>query len=260
MIVLPDAYQLLHLTEIDSTNTQAKRLADMGERQAHWIIADEQTAGRGRRGRAWQSPKGNLMTTLYLPRTALEHAGQAISAEKAAALAFVCGLAVAQVLQDLTEGTAHVVSIKWPNDVLVNGAKISGMLLETSNQGHEQINWLAIGIGINIAAHPDDTPYPATSLAQLIGKTLSSLEVLEMLAYAFDKFFKQWQQQGVGVILQQWRKLAHHIGKNIEVHLAHSTLAGVFEGIDDRGTLILCDDSGTRHHITTGDVFFNRKN
>ena len=116
MITLPDTYQLLHFETVDSTNEQAKRLAAQGVVQPHWILADAQSAGRGRRGRVWQSPKGNLMATVYQPGR--------IETKKAGQLSFVAGLALADTVSSLI-GPDGAVSIKWPNDVLVDNKKVA---------------------------------------------------------------------------------------------------------------------------------------
>ncbi len=243
--------QYVHLTEVDSTNDYAKRMAEAGEANPHWIYADTQTAGRGRRGREWVSPIGNLMATLYLPCQ--------LPSIRGGEVAFVAGLAIDACVQDLLTGTAHVVAIKYPNDILVNGAKISGMLLETTTSpsaGAGNLDWIAIGIGINLAHHPEDTPYPATSIAALIGNTPPPKDVLVQLADYFTQYFTLWQDKGIAAILEMWRKRAHHIGKPIEVRLHDKTISGTFESIDDTGTLILREAGGGCQHINTGDIFF----
>lgn len=240
-------YQLLHLEEVDSTNEYAKGLAEAQTPDPHWIYADIQTAGRGRRGRAWVSPKGNLMTTLYLPHE--------IPSTRGGEIAFVAGLATQSCVQECLADTNHIVDIKYPNDILVNGAKISGMLLETATN-NPMLKWMAIGIGINLAHYPEDIPYPATSIAALTGKAPKPKDVLERLAFYFAQYFMQWQSSGVAPILEMWRTHAHHIGKEIEVRLHNQTLSGIFEAIDDSGTLILRQNNGTIEHINTGDIFF----
>ena len=171
MITLPDTYQLLHFETLDSTNEEAKRLAAQSVMQPHWILADTQSAGRGRRGRAWQSPKGNLMTTIYLPGR--------IETVKAGQLSFVAGLALADTVASLI-GPDGAVSIKWPNDVLVGGAKISGILLESGGASDAHLDWVCVGMGLNLAHFPDDTPYLATSIAAHTGHRPDNLAVLEV--------------------------------------------------------------------------------
>lgn len=247
MIALPDTYKLLHLETVDSTNEEAKRLGAQGVMQPHWILADVQSAGRGRRGRVWQSPKGNLMTTVYLPgRIEIVKAGQ---------LSFVAGLALADMVSTLI-GSAGAVSIKWPNDVLVGGAKISGILLESAAAAGAHLDWVCIGMGVNLAHFPDDTPYLATSIDAYTKHRPDNLAALAVLAAAFEQYYQQWQKFGFLVILTKWRQQAHNLGREIIVRLENTELTGVFEDIDETGALILCANDGQHHIISAGDVFF----
>lgn len=246
MSALPDGYRLVHLAEVDSTNEEARRMAAENCQIPTWILADRQTAGRGRRGRAWVSPVGNLMTTLYLPTdtTAVE-AGQ---------LAFVAGLALeASVRGEI--GEAASVTLKWPNDVLIDGKKASGILLESAMQ-NGKVGWLAIGMGLNLAHHPDDTPYPATHIGVYTGNAPSNLRVLSALAHNFDAIYRQWQMGGFGPVLQAWRAVAHGLGGPMTARLETEEIRGKFVDIDEKGTLILEDETGAKHVIDAGDVFF----
>ena len=211
-----------------------------------WILADSQTAGRGRRGRAWQSPVGNLMTTLYLPIS--------FDAVKAGQLAFVAGLALERTVSALIGERAQA-SLKWPNDVLVDGKKASGILLESAMRDNK-IDWLAIGLGLNLAHHPDDTPYPATSLAAYMDTPANNLAALEILARAFDEVFQQWRNGGFGPVLQAWRAVAHGLGGPIVATLENEQFEGIFKDIDEKGALILQTAAGDTMTIDAGDVFF----
>ena len=211
-----------------------------------WILADSQTAGRGRRGRAWQSPVGNLMTTLYLPIS--------FDAVKAGQLAFVAGLALERTVSALIGERAQA-SLKWPNDVLVDGKKASGILLESAMRDNK-IDWLAIGLGLNLAHHPDDTPYPATSLAAYMDTPANNLAALEILAPAFDEVFRQWRNGGFGPVLQAWRAVAHGLGGPIVATLENEQFEGIFKDIDEKGALILQTAAGDTMTIDAGDVFF----
>jgi BirA family biotin operon repressor/biotin-[acetyl-CoA-carboxylase] ligase len=244
-------FDFLHLPEIDSTNSEARRQAEAGADAPLWIIADSQTAGRGRRGRQWQSPVGNLMTTLLLPGAAAP-----ASSVQAGQLAFVAGLALHATIAHYLAGQEIEVSLKWPNDVLVEGAKISGILLETASTGQGRPDWLAIGLGLNLAHHPEDTPYPATSLAAHLSQVPHNLAALGKLAEHFDRYFKIWQQQRFPAIADAWRQQARNLGAAIEVRLENRTLKGIFEDIDAQGALILRLDDGATQVIATGDVFF----
>ena len=243
---LPKGYQLRHLAEVDSTNEEARRMAAAHETVPTWILADSQTAGRGRRGRAWQSPVGNLMTTLYLPIS--------FDAVKAGQLAFVAGLALERTVSALIGERAQA-SLKWPNDVLVHGKKASGILLESAMRDNK-IDWLAIGLGLNLAHHPDDTPYPATSLAAYMDTPANNLAALEILARAFDEVFRQWRNGGFGPVLQAWRAVAHGLGGPIVATLENEQFEGIFKDIDEKGALILQTAAGDTITIDAGDVFF----
>lgn len=243
---LPKGYQLRHLAEVDSTNEEARRMAAAHETVPTWILADSQTAGRGRRGRAWQSPVGNLMTTLYLPIS--------FDAVKAGQLAFVAGLALERTVSALIGERAQA-SLKWPNDVLVDGKKASGILLESAMRDNK-IDWLAIGLGLNLAHHPDDTPYPATSLAAYVDTPANNLAALEILARAFDEVFRQWRNGGFGPVLQAWRAVAHGLGGPIVATLENEQFEGIFKDVDEKGALILQTTAGDTMTIDAGDVFF----
>ena len=112
------------------------------------------------------------------------------------------------------------------------------------------------GMGLNLAYFPDDTPYLATSIAAHTGHRPDNLAVLEVLASAFDLYYRQWQQFGFSVIVRKWRQQAHNLGREIIVRLEKSELSGIFEDIDDAGALILCSEDGERHIVSAGDVFF----
>jgi len=243
---LPKGYHLRHLAEVDSTNEEARRMAAAHETVPTWILADSQTAGRGRRGRAWQSPPGNLMTTLYLPI--------GFDAVKAGQLAFVAGLALERTVSALIGSHAET-SLKWPNDVLIDGKKASGILLESA-MCDNKIDWLAIGLGLNLTHHPDDTPYPATSLAAYMDTPPSNLAALKILSQAFDDVLRQWRNGGFGPVLQAWRAVAHGLGGPIVARLENETFEGIFKDIDDKGALILQNAEGETQTIDAGDVFF----
>lgn len=246
MTVLPNGYALRHLSEVDSTNEEARRMAAQAEKTPTWILADRQTAGRGRRGRAWASPSGNLMATLYLPKS--------YNPVTAGQLAFVAGLALESTVRHFVDDAVKV-SVKWPNDVLVDGKKASGILLESAMQSGK-LDWLAIGLGLNLSHHPDDTPYSATDLSLYTAAPPSNIEALEILANGFDTVFRQWETGGFENLLRAWRLVAHGLGEPIVARLENEELRGIFLDIDEKGALLLKDESGVTHTIDAGDVFF----
>jgi BirA family biotin operon repressor/biotin-[acetyl-CoA-carboxylase] ligase len=242
----PPGYALKHFPEIDSTNEEARRLAASGERGPVWIVADRQTAGRGRRGRLWQSPAGNLAATLFLRPE--KPAGEC------AQLSFVAALAASDVVSRLAP-TAEV-RVKWPNDVLVDNRKIAGILLESASSGGERLEWLAVGIGINLSHFPLDTDFPATSLSTLGHGEVAPRDACARLAVAWSEWYDVWRVHGFAQVRDVWLSRAARLGERIRARLASGEASGVFEGIDENGALILRESQGHARAIAAGEVFF----
>ena len=242
----PAGYAVRHFETIDSTNDEARRLAEQGEPGPVWIRADRQTAGRGRRGRAWESPTGNLAATLFLrPRK---------TAGECAQLSFVAALAASDAVAQFAGG--HEVKLKWPNDVLADGRKLAGILLESSSSGDAVPAWLAIGIGINLAHFPAETEFPATSLAALGVAVPAAPDALTALAASFAKWYEAWNATGFPSVRDAWLARAAGLGMRIRARLQNEETAGVFEGIDGRGALILRETQDRVRVFAAGDVFF----
>jgi BirA family transcriptional regulator, biotin operon repressor / biotin---[acetyl-CoA-carboxylase] ligase len=242
----PKGYGLKAFDVIDSTNEEARRLAGAGEAGPIWTSAACQTAGRGRRGRVWESPTGNLAATLML------RPGK--SATECAQLSFVAAIAAADMAVDFA--SAAEIRVKWPNDVLANGTKLAGILLESASVGGEAPAWLAIGIGINLASHPDGTEFPATSLKALGVGVPSPDDALLHLAAHFARWYETWRGEGFAAIQTAWLARAAGLGTRIRARLATEESSGVFEGIDDTGALLLRESAGTVRTISAGEVFF----
>jgi BirA family biotin operon repressor/biotin-[acetyl-CoA-carboxylase] ligase len=245
---LPSFYRLVFHEQIDSTNEEAKRLAAGGAEAGTLVWAGEQLAGRGRRGRGWVSPLGNLYLSLLL-RPACPPA-------QACQLNFVAAVALAEAVSALLPAGAEV-ALKWPNDVLVRGAKVSGILLEASAALDRSIDWLVTGAGVNVVSCPTDTPYPATSL-QREGATAGAADVLRTFAESFLALYETWRAQGFPPVRARWLASARGLGEPIEVRLERETLRGRFSNLDESGALMLDTTDGTRRQITTGDLFFPR--
>ncbi|WP_339738843.1 biotin--[acetyl-CoA-carboxylase] ligase [uncultured Maricaulis sp.] len=233
------------LEQTGSTNAEARERALAGEGGPLWIAARQQTSGRGRRGRPWKSLHGNLFASgLY----AIDR-----PPAQAAQLSFVAALAVAAVC-DAALGDAGRTRLKWPNDVLVDGRKVAGILLESGSAATGGL-WLAIGIGINLSAAPVDVERPAISLAEA-GASLEREAALPMLAEAFERAFQQWMRSGFGGVRDQWLLRAHGLGQRCVVRLEHETLDGVFGDLGPDGALRLDLASGGHRYISAGEVFF----
>jgi BirA family biotin operon repressor/biotin-[acetyl-CoA-carboxylase] ligase len=173
-------------------------------------------------------------------------------------LAFVAGLALEATVRHFIGAPSPErarVSLKWPNDVLIDGKKASGILLESTQQDKHR-RWLAIGLGLNLASHPDDTPYPATNLSAYTSQAPSNLEALEVLAAAFERVYQQWKMGGFAPVLQSWRGVAHGIGGPLVARLENQEIKGIFIDIDEKGALLLQDEAGGTQAIDAGDVFF----
>jgi len=233
----PDGVRLIRFDELDSTNEEARRLAATGDAGPVWITAGVQSKGRGRRGNSWISEPGNLFATLLL---AAPHA-------TAAQLGFAASLAAADTVAAYTPATR--VRLKWPNDVLLDSCKVAGILLETVGP-----DVVAIGIGINLAHHPEGTETPAISVNSATGRTVDPDDALGNLAARFAAWYGTWLSQGFAGLKPHWLKRASGVGGPIRARLAASEIKGVFEDLDHDGALLLRNDAGLTR-ITAAEVF-----
>jgi BirA family biotin operon repressor/biotin-[acetyl-CoA-carboxylase] ligase len=239
LIDWPPGVALARLDEVDSTNAEARRRAEAGEGGPLWITAARQSAGRGRRGRSWETGAGNLAATLLLTPK--------VPPAEAAQLSFAAALAVAETIAHFAPQIA--VTVKWPNDVLADGKKVSGILLEGAGPA------MAIGIGVNLAHHPEGTEFPATSLAALGVSPPSPQDALVVLASRFAPWQAVWERDGFEPLRAAWMARAGGLGLPIRARLPHEERHGSFEGIDATGALLLREPGGLRA-ITAGEVFF----
>ena len=246
-------YRLQAFDTIDSTNAEAMRLGRAGERGPLWIVSRHQSAGRGRRGRAWATPKGNLAATLLLTLD--------LPPVRTATLGFVAGLALREGLTGLAGSRGRHgrrptrFALKWPNDLLADGAKIAGILLE-SDTGPTGAPIVAVGLGLNIAGSPQDAPYPATSLAEL-GYELAAEQVFHALSESWVAYASIWDAgHGMSRIRELWLAEAAGLGRPISVRLDREVVSGVFETIDEAGQLVIRTSAGLRRTIAAGEVHF----
>jgi BirA family biotin operon repressor/biotin-[acetyl-CoA-carboxylase] ligase len=239
----PSGYGQIRFDELDSTNSEVRRRAEAGEQGPLWISAARQSAGRGRRGRVWDAGQGNLAATLLLrPQVQASIIGQ---------LSFAAALAVADMAQHFAPDVS--IQVKWPNDVLGNGRKLAGILLESGEDTKGR--WLAIGLGVNLASFPPHTEFPATSLAQLGIAAPSADDALAILAARFAHWYDAWMSEGFEMLRAAWLTRAGGLGKSIRARLPGAIHEGVFEGIDTSGALLL-NQQGKVRAIAAGEVFF----
>ena len=236
--------RLAAFDEIDSTNAEALRRMRQGERGPLWITAGRQSAGRGRRGRSWTSLTGNLHASLLLTDPG--------PAEAWPQLSFVAALAAHDAVVDVAAELKPLLELKWPNDLLLSGAKFAGIL--TEGEGRDEQGAVAIGIGINCAAHPTDTPYPATDLAAG-GAHVAPAALFAALSLKMLGRLAQWNRgEGFATIRADWLARAAGLGQRIRIALADREVVGRFEGLDDAGCLILTEPSGTSTVVAAGDL------
>ena len=243
------AASVLLLDQTDSTNAEARRRAEAGETGPLWIVARRQTAGRGRRGRAWESDTGNLFATLLLVTRK--------PPAEAAQVTFLAALAAA----DLLDGWAppSLVTIRWPNDMMLDGRKACGILVESG--AHETGGlWLAVGIGVNLARAPEGVERPATALAHHLSADRTAPPTVEeaarVLADAFAVWMDRWETLGFEPILDAWRARASGLEGAAVARLGHETVEGRAEGVAPDGALRLRLADGSLRLISAGDVFF----
>ncbi len=245
---LPDGFSLVAFATIDSTNEEAKRLAVRSGSpgpDGTVVWAEAQAAGKGRRGRDWISPPGNLYCSVLLrPARPLR---------EAAGLGFAAALAIVEAMAGWGARTAQP---KWPNDVLLGGRKVAGVLLESQSSGGETPDWVVIGMGVNLAVYPRETEFPATSLAAEGCAVPLPQAALGAVLAAFARWRARWLDGGLASVLEPYRRSLRGLGEPITVRLGDETLRGTFAALDDDGALRLRLPDGRERRITAGDVFF----
>jgi BirA family biotin operon repressor/biotin-[acetyl-CoA-carboxylase] ligase len=253
-------YRLVAFDRIGSTNNEALLTASGGDPGHIWFTALQQTAGRGRRGRQWHTPHGNLAASLLLVPD--------VAPEVAATLGFVAGVALSRTLSELLPYTSAKIGIdgadglhggrialKWPNDVLADGAKLAGILLEAQAlPGGGQA--IAIGIGVNIVSAPEGLPYPTVSARELDRK-LDAAIVFKSLSDHWVDAYALWNEgQGITALLNEWRQTAAGLGSEVVINTNGAVVRGVFHEIDGQGRLVVKDSDGQLTYISAGDVHF----
>ncbi|HJD61494.1 MAG TPA: biotin--[acetyl-CoA-carboxylase] ligase [Rickettsia endosymbiont of Columbicola hoogstraali] len=271
-------YKLFVFDELDSTNLEAIRMAKNNKpNRDHIILAKSQTTGRGRSGKNWQSTSGNLHASLLIkPNKELELLPQ---------LSFVTALAVydsvnalchprvgwnpvknqshsdkdlynnsSNIFLDSRKSGNDIIHLKWPNDVLVGGKKISGILLESVKV--EEAYYLIIGVGINITYHPINIDQPTTSLVDEELPVITPKALLAILIENFEKYYQIWEKNGFSFIREKWLKHAYKLDENISVKYQNDIVTGTFQGIDSIGRIILQLPSKKILSFSTAELSF----
>ena len=248
-------HRLIAFDQAGSTNGEAMAAARQGERGPTWFVTTEQTAGRGRRQRAWIAPRGNLASSVLEVMD--------VSPAVAATMGFAFGLAHETALQRVSlEANLRLAGsdqlnylLKWPNDILVRGQKLCGLLVEAEAMPDGGLAVVA-GIGTNVIAAPEGTPTPATSLAAL-GVNVGAEELFAALSDAWVEFRGIWDHgRGFAEIRKLWLERAFGLGERVAIQTGNATVEGTFDTIDETGCLIIRTADGKRAAVTAGEVYF----
>ncbi|MDD9901636.1 MAG: biotin--[acetyl-CoA-carboxylase] ligase [Alphaproteobacteria bacterium] len=238
---LPPICHLVDMEETASTNDDACRLAREGRAEGTVVRTLRQTKGRGRQGRVWESEPGNLFMSLVLrPDVAASVAGQ---------LSFCAAVALMRTLQDVLPDVSAL-RLKWPNDVLIDGKKAAGILLESELSSEGKVAWVVIGMGVNLVTAPDE----AVSLKSCSVEVTRDV-FFEKLMHNMMAVYTTWQEQGFMPVRDEWLQHAHAVDDPIRVRLPQEEFSGTFRGIDMNGALCVALSDGRERTIASGEVF-----
>ncbi len=236
------------LASVASTNVAARELANAGEPDGTVVLADEQTGGRGRAGRAWFSPPGLGVWASIVLRPKLD-------AKRVAGIGIASAVGIADALR---RGFGIEARVKWPNDILAGGRKLGGVLVEAGQVAGDTIESAVVGIGVNVSVGPDDFPEElratATSLATVAGRPIGRLDVLRVVLSAFEDAYGRHARDGAASVRERWRDLSTTLGKAIEAGEAGRVVAGRVVDLSPEGALVLEDAGGRTVEIWYGDV------
>ena len=228
--------------DVQSTQDILKALAENGAPEGRVVVAKSQAGGRGRQGRVWVSEPGNLYFSLLLrPSCGLNAIGQ---------LALIVGVSIGAALRAIIL-EPEALSLKWPNDVFLNGKKCAGILIETELDKNNILDWVVVGVGLNIANAPKDIG------AALSDYCLSSIDVNDVhqaLLNEIEQRYNQWSAEGFAAIKEEWLSMAHPVGTPIRVGAGKYMRRGTFHDVDNHGSLLLRDDEGQVRTLSAGDV------
>ena len=242
-------HEIIVLSETDSTNTRAKDLAAQGAPEGTLVLAERQTQGRGRKGRSWLSPTGSgIYSSLILrPR---------IPPSEAPVITLLTAVVVAETLKSLTPLTPK---IKWPNDILINGKKIAGILTEMSME-IDAVDFIIVGLGLNVNTPADgftkELQGIATSIFIETQKRWDRTALVREYLKQYEIYYDLFKRDGFSPIVKRWKALTDIIGREVRVDMVNKTIDGRVTDVDNDGVLILKDNAGEFHRIYSGDVIF----
>ena len=243
---LMPGYCISVLETIDSTNSECRRMAANGAGDGTIIQALSQSSGRGRRGRKWESPEGNLYFSMVLKPDCTVTRGLGLS--------FVAAVAMCDALGSLMAPMTEVL-VKWPNDILLNRRKVCGFLLESSSDETGNLKWLIVGCGVNVQTFPDNVEFPATSMAFEGCSRVPLREILLLFVRHFKRWRDVWQKEGFLPIRTAWLSRAIGLGENITARLSDDSHTGKFVDITEDGSLLIETVDGRKIVVTSGDIF-----
>lgn len=236
--------KILSYDTCDSTNSVAFSLAEQGIPEGTCVFAEEQKKGKGRLGRSWLSPKskGICLSVVLRPP---------INTDRASLLTLLAAVSCVKAIRNFCGLAAQ---IRWPNDILVGGKKVCGILTEMHTE-LEKVKFVILGIGINVNTAKEKLPPDASSLAEEAKKVhFSRIELAQQLLYQLDQEYRHWQEKGTKRLIIQWRNFSFLSGKRVKVFLAQRTIEGEAQDIDEHGALIVRLDNGFKQHIVAGDI------
>ena len=238
---------IVHYTLVDSTNDRAKALAIQGAPEGTIVVAEEQSAGRGRKGRSWLSANGDGICLSLILRPSMPPG-------EISQITLMTAVAIAETLLEISGAD---VNIKWPNDILVNGKKIAGILTEMSME-MDVIDYIIIGLGLNVNTEKklfgEDIKDLATSLYIVTGIHFSRSEIIRLFLQRFEKYYLLVQSDGFSSIIKRWKELSNIIGKYVTVDISGRKISGTVDDIGEDGVMILKDEDDKKHRIISGDV------
>lgn len=242
-------FDVLTFNKLESSNEEAKMFLDYNIVESNSIIwVEHQTSGKGRMSRKWESTPGNLTFSIILKK---HH----FNIESISALPFITSLAIGQAIESSFSQKKFDISLKWPNDVLINNKKVAGILIESKILPSQKIDWIIIGIGLNILASPSQTSYPSTSLFTE-GLAIANSQMLDNLMQKFTNVMQSHQKLGFPQIRKKWLEKAAFKNQKIQISMQNKVLTGEFSGIDKDGNLKLQLSENETKTIKFGDIFF----